>query len=107
MGVPGKHTPAPRDYLVADAQWPDGLLRPDAPPEARLLKGIASRLKRAAVEKSLRDVSNQCGVAPQTVHNILTGATWAHVPSVARLERGLNIELWGREHRRKPQRTRP
>ena len=75
MGVPGKRIPAPRDYLVAEAQWPDGLLRSVAPPEALLLKGIASRLKKAVGDKSLREVAKECGVAPQTVHNILAGTT--------------------------------
>ena len=102
MGDPGEHVPVPRDYLVGGAQWPDGLLRAVAPPEARLLKAIASRLKQAVGDKSLRDVANECGVAPQTVHNILAGTTWAHVLSIARLERGLNIGLWGQEHRKKP-----
>ena len=103
MGAPGERVPVPRDYLFEGAQWPDGRLRLLAPPEARLLKGIASRLQKAVGDKSLRDVAKECGVAPQTVHNILAGTTWAHALSVARLERGLNADLWGREHRQKPQ----
>ena len=102
MGAPGERVPVPRDYLFEGAQWPDGRLRLLAPPEARLLKGIASRLKEAVGDKSLREVAKECGVAPQTVHNILAGTTWAHVLSVARLERGLNVNLWGGEHRKKP-----
>ena len=102
MGAPGERVPVPRDYLFEGAQWPDGRLQLLAPPEARLLKGIASRLKEAVGDKSLREVAKECGVAPQTVHNILAGTTWAHVLSVARLERGLNVELWGGEHRQKP-----
>ena len=103
MGDPGERVPVPRDYLLPEAQWPDGQLRLHAPPEARLLKGIASRLQEAVGDKSLRDVAQECGVAPQTVHNILAGNTWAHVLSIARLERGLNANLWGKEHRQKPQ----
>ena len=106
MGDPAGRVPVPRDYLIDEAQWPDGRLRLHAPPEARLLKGIASRLQEAVGDKSLRDIAKECGVAPQTVLNILAGTTWAHALSVARLERGLNVRLWGEEHRKKPERTR-
>lgn len=94
----------PRDYLVDGAQWPTGHLRPDAPPIARLLQGIAKRLDRAIGGRSLREVAETCGVAHQTVHNIRAGATWGHVTTIALLERGLKVHLWGREHTQKPQR---
>ena len=57
------------------AEWPTGLLRPDAPPAARLAKAIATRLNQAIGYKSLREVAEECDVAPQTVRNISTGAT--------------------------------
>ena len=93
----------PRDYLVDGAEWPTGLLRSNAPPTARLLKAIATRLNQAIGDKSLREVAELCDVASQTVRNIRTGATWGDVTTIAQLERGLNIDLWGQEHRQRPE----
>ena len=52
---------------------------------------------------SVRDIAEICGVAHQTVHNIRTGATWGNVTTIALLERGLRVDLWGEEHRQKPE----
>ena len=89
----------PRDYLAAGATWPDGPLVSDAPPEARLLQAISTRLRDKTSGRSTSEVARQCDLATQTVFNILNGATWAEVPSIARLEYHINIDLWGTEHK--------
>lgn len=87
----------PRAYL-AEGEWPSGQLVGDAPPEARLAAGLARRLKEAVGERSLRSVARDSGLSVGTVANVVAGRSWGDLVTVARLERALDVELWGREH---------
>lgn len=88
---------APAEYL-SSGSWPDGRLRASAPAEARLAAGMARRLRDGLAERPIRDVARAAELSPQTVVNLLHGATWGDVVSVARLERALGVRLWGTEH---------
>ena len=93
--------PHPSDYLAPEQTWPNGKLAHDAPPEARLAKAIAQRLNTHLTEHelSLRDAAQPTGTSPATLHNIIHGRTWSDMTTLARIERGLRIQLWGTEHR--------
>lgn len=69
------------------------------PPEARLARAVARRLRKAKADDSIRGVARAAGVSPQAVLNILNGTTWGDLPTIARLETALDADLWGREHR--------
>lgn len=45
-------------------------------------------------------MATSAGVSVGTVSALLAGRTWGDVVTVARLERALGVELWGREHAR-------
>ena len=38
-------------------------------------------------------------MSPNTVANILNGAVWPDIDTIARLEKALDADLWGKEHR--------
>ncbi len=87
----------PRAYM-ASGDWPDGQLAEDAPPEARLVAGLARRLREAVGDRSLRSVARDSGLSVGTLSNLAAGRSWGDLVTVARLERALSAELWGREH---------
>ena len=90
----------PRDYLAPGGAWPTGPFTGKLPPEARLARALAKRLDDARGKKSRREVARLAKVDPQTVINVLDGRTWGDLVTIARLERGLETQLWGDEHRK-------
>ncbi|WP_423916764.1 helix-turn-helix domain-containing protein [Candidatus Poriferisodalis sp.] len=92
----------PSDYLAADEPWPRGGLVPDAPPEARLALAVARRLEAQITRRglSLREAERATGASVSALSNILHGNSWGDLPTIARIERGLNVALWGHEHLR-------
>lgn len=88
----------PADYLATGEEWPHGRLVRDAPDEVRLVAGIVQRLQAVADGLGTREMSRRAGLSPQTVSNLLTGKTYGDVVTIARLERALDVELWGDEH---------
>ena len=88
--------------FAAQSEWPHGTLQADAPPEAHLAQPVAHRLSDtlARQELSLRAASTATGASIRALFNILHGKTWSDLPTLARIERGLGIDLWGNEHRR-------
>lgn len=89
---------APVEYLLAGESWPGGRLRKDAPAEAALAAGIASRMVEAMGGLSIRELARRSDVSPQTVSNLVAGRTWGDVVTLARIERALGVALWGNEH---------
>ncbi len=89
--------PSPAAYL-ASGEWPEGRLIQSAPPEALLAAGIAQRLRAGLEGWTIRAVAREANLSPQTIVNLLQGATWGDVVTVARLERVLGVHLWGDEH---------
>ena len=93
--------PHPCDYLAAGQRWPHGGLVADAPPEAALARAISLRLHTHLDRQriSLRQASQLTGASPTSLHNIVRGHAWSDMTTLARIERGLCIGLWGDEHR--------
>jgi len=87
----------PKDYLVDETTWPEGPLT-EPKPEVEFLMEIARRLKSQVDETSHRAVARAAGIDHQTVINIIRGNTWGEVPTIYRLEKGLQISLWPRTH---------
>jgi transcriptional regulator with XRE-family HTH domain len=79
-------------------EWPTGALGRNAPEEAKLAAGIARRLAAAQGARSLRQLAAETGVSPGTLSNLLAGRSWGDVVTIARLETGLGVPLWGSEH---------
>ena len=102
----------PRDYIAQGAEWPEGPLKPTAPIEAHLARGIAIKTKRYIEDrfpksKDIPDyrIAGKVEISPQTLSNLLNGNTWPDLSTIARLERYLRRRLWGREHRDTPRPT--
>ena len=91
----------PSDYLANGEPWPHGDLIPDAPPEAHLALAVARRLEAQIARRglSLREAKDVTGASVSALSNILHGNSWGDLPTIARIERGLDFDLWGSEHR--------
>ena len=87
----------PKDYLEDETTWPEGPLT-EPKPEVEFLMEIAQRLKAQVDATSNRAVARAAGIDHQTVINIIKGDTWCEVPTIYRLEKGLQISLWPRTH---------
>ena len=88
----------PNEYLADDGTWPEGPLEDDAPDEAEFVMEISQRLKNACKDRSKRSVARDADMDPQTILNIIKGATWCEVPTIYRLEKALQLHLWSRTH---------
>ena len=92
----------PRAHLRPGHAWPDGELERGAPPEARLVQQIVVRLEKVMSDNddlAITEVAEISGVNKSSISVLLRGETWGTLPVIARLERILNVELWGKEHR--------
>ncbi len=98
----------PRTYIVS-GKWPHGQLAPDAPPEARLLQGIARDFdeyrNRDDYHNAVYVIAHELKLSHATVYNILRGTTWPNLITIARLEILYKRRLWGNEHLDKKQRS--
>ncbi len=81
-------------------------MQTEAPPSAALAHGIASRLRTTLDRNrtdglkpdSARQAAAAANLSPNTVANVLNGAVWPDIDTIARLERILGTSLWGSEH---------
>ena len=85
---------------VGSGEWPHGELAADTPPEAHVARGVALRLHGAMESRrwGLRETSRQTGLTTRVLHNLLHGKTWPTLPTIARLEVRLEVDIWGDEH---------
>lgn len=83
--------------VLAQGDWPDGALEPDAPAAARYVQEISRRLRDASSDASVSEVAAAAGLARSTIYDILTGTTWPDVVSLAQLEAVLEVRLWPAE----------
>ena len=88
----------PADLVPAGA-WPDELPA-DAGPDVQLAAGIAIRLKKRVDGLTLRKAQQRTGISRSTINKIINGRTWPTIHTIANLEAGLKMRLWGKEHRR-------
>ena len=91
----------PRAHLRPKHAWPDGDLLGGAPAEARLVQKLVIRLEEAMGDHNLKldEVAAMSGVTKSSISVLLRGESWGTLPVIARLEKTLDVDLWGREHR--------
>ncbi len=87
-GVPRPTRPAPNSHC---ARWPNNSCDEPVAETARLL---AVRLRSALGERSLRAAKALTGVDHSTISDILAGRVWTDIATLARLEAGLDADLW-------------
>ena len=91
---------SPSCYLAKGQTWPDGRLKGKPPPEAVLAQQVSRIFKRAvdAAGHSHRQAAEKAKIAPSTVQGLLSGQSWATLPTLASIERAYNIKLWVNQH---------
>lgn len=85
-GRPERKTPA---ELVAG--WPDEVA---VDPVVETARRLALNLRGALTGTSVRDAARAAEVNYTTVYAILNGTTWPDLMTLARLEAGLDADLW-------------
>jgi lambda repressor-like predicted transcriptional regulator len=76
----------PRDLVP---EWPDG---PSADPIAEVARRFAVNLKK--VGGSARSIARASGVHQSTVLGILDGVKWPDLETIAKIELGVQTDLW-------------
>ena len=71
--------------------WPDEVA---ADPVVETARRLAMNLRGALAGRSVRDAARAAEVDYTTVYAILNGTTWPDVMTLARLEAGLDADLW-------------
>ncbi|MCC9706944.1 helix-turn-helix domain-containing protein [Streptomyces sp. MNU76] len=92
-----KRRRSPAEY-VTDGAWPHAVL--DDHHGARVAQEVAARLGRVIGERgwSVAEASRRSGVSRMTVAQVLDGAVWCDLLTIANLEKALEVDLWpGRE----------
>ena len=81
---------SPRE-VVGD--WPDG---PSSDPVGEVARLFALNLRQAIGGRSLRAAAAPTSVDHSTIMAILEGRSWPDLSTIAKLELGLEVELWPR-----------
>ena len=89
----------PNQHLAPEQRWPYGELQDGAPPEARLAQALAQRLHQQKTGQKLKDIAERAGITTDALSRLPQGETWGTLPIIARLEKALEADLWGTEHR--------
>lgn len=71
--------------------WPSV---PAVDPTAEVARQLAENLRAAIGERSIRSAARDADVDHATINAILNGRTWPDLYTIAKLERGLNADLW-------------
>lgn len=71
--------------------WPDV---PSLDPAGETARLLSVNLRRAMGKASIRSVADIAGLDEGTVRNVLSGARWADVRTVSRLEEALGVALF-------------
>jgi hypothetical protein len=87
-GVPRPARPAPKSF---SADWPEV---PCEDQTAEVARRLVLRLKDVLGGRSLRSLKGATGVDHTTVSVILSGQVWPDIATLARLEAGLDADLW-------------
>lgn len=88
MPRPARLTPR---EVVGD--WPDG---PSTDPIGEVARLFALNLRQAIGDRSLRAAAAPTAVDHSTIMAILEGRSWPDLSTIAKLELGLDVELWPR-----------
>lgn len=74
--------------------WPvSSRLGPDNLPHF-MVQTMAQRLFEETQRQSTSKVARQCGMTTSTISDIVNGASWPTVETLARIEVGLGKSLW-------------
>jgi len=63
-------------------------------PIGEVARQFALNLRGAIGERSVRDAARSAGVNHVTIQLILKGQRWPDLETIAKLERGLGVDLW-------------
>ena len=97
----------PNQHLAPQQRWPYGQLEENAPPEAHLARALAQRLHQEKTGQTQQHIAQRAGITTDALSRLLRGETWGTLPILARLERALDANLWGNEHRTSPPDSEP
>lgn len=89
MGRPTR--PPPVGHVVS-GDWPHARL--DDNVGANVGQAFAAQLQAAIEGMSLREVERRTGVDHTTVVKIVSGVSWPDLITIAKLEAGLDRDLW-------------
>jgi transcriptional regulator with XRE-family HTH domain len=67
---------------------------PALDPTAEVARQLAENLRLAIGDRSVRSVARAADVDHSTIAAILNGRTWPDLYTIAKLERGLGMDLW-------------
>jgi len=76
------------------AQWPDRKIEGDAPSETVRL--FVCAIRDATTGWTLRQIEEATGIDDAVIARILSGKSWPDARTIARLEHGLDCDLWPR-----------
>jgi transcriptional regulator with XRE-family HTH domain len=63
-------------------------------PIGEVARHFTLNLREAIGSKSVRGVADAAGINHATLLGILAGRTWPDLATIAKLERGLGVDLW-------------
>ena len=86
--MPRPSRPSPRELVEG---WPD--TRTDDP-VGEVARQFALNLRAAIGDRSLRAAAEAAAMDHSTIQAILQGRTWPDLYTVAKLEQGLDTDLW-------------
>lgn len=86
--MPRTARPSPREL---SADWPAA---PSHDAAGEVARQFALNLKKAIAGKSQRAVTELTGVEHSTISRVLSGQAWPDLATIARLELGLETNLW-------------
>lgn len=78
---------------LAGEPWPDV---PAADPLAEVARQFVLNVRAAMDGRSVRSVAAEVGMGNVTLLTVLAGKAWPDLATIARLEAGLDAELWPR-----------
>lgn len=76
---------------LAGEPWPDA---PATDPLAEVARQFVVNVRAAMDGRSVRSVATQVGIGNVTLLTVLAGKAWPDLATIARLEAGLDAELW-------------
>lgn len=89
MGRPSRALPVE----LAAAPWPE---KPSSDVVGEVARRFVVNLREEMAGRSLREVAAAAGIGHVTLQRVLTGQAWPDLATIARLETGLDADLWPR-----------
>ena len=94
----------PIDHFAKRQKWPTGHMKSNSPVEAEIIRRIAERLHKYKREhySTQKSMAKLSGVSPDALSRLMRGETWGTLSVIARLENGLQIDLWCNKRHKAP-----